>query len=201
MVELANQLMKAPRHLGIHSGGMVLTEEPVSQVCPVEPARMENRTVLQWDKDSCAAMGLVKFDLLGLGILSAISHTFQLVDDHFGETWSLASIPKEEPGVFDMLCRADSIGVFQVESRAQVGTLPRLRPRSFYDLTIEVGLIRPGPIQGGAVHPYIRRANGREPVTYLHPALGAGAGADQRDPVVPGAADADRHHRRRPDRR
>ena len=171
VVDLANQLMRAPRHLGIHPCGMVLTREPVSQICPVEPGRMEGRTVLQWDKDACAYMGLVKFDLLGLGILSAISHTLQLVAEHLGEQWTLQSIPKEEAGVYDMLCRADSIGVFQVESRAQIGTLPRLRPRCFYDLTIEVGLIRPGPIQGGAVHPYIRRANGREEVTYLHPAL------------------------------
>jgi error-prone DNA polymerase len=132
---------------------------------------MENRTVLQWDKDSCAWMGLVKFDFLGLGILSAIQHSFDLAADRVGERWTLDTMPKEEAGVFDMLCRADSIGVFQVESRAQVGTLPRLQPRRFYDLVIEVALIRPGPIQGGAVHPYIRRATGKEEVSYLHPKL------------------------------
>ena len=150
---------------------MVLTERPVGEVCPIERGRMDARTVLQWDKDSCAAMGLVKFDFLGLGILAAIQYTFDLVAAHPGERWTLQTLPKEEAGVYDMLCRADSIGVFQVESRAQIGTLPRLQPRRFYDLVVEIGLIRPGPIQGGAVHPYIRRATGQEEVTYLHPAL------------------------------
>ncbi|EFQ83062.1 DNA polymerase III, alpha subunit [Aeromicrobium marinum DSM 15272] len=171
VVELAEQLMGSPRHLGIHSGGMILTERPIGEVCPIERARMTDRTVLQWDKDACEWMGLVKFDLLGLGMLGALDHTFGLVETHLGERWGLDTIPKEEPGVFDMLCRADSIGVFQVESRAQIGTLPRLQPRSYYDLAIEIALIRPGPIQGGAVHPYIRRATGREPVTYPHPVL------------------------------
>ena len=171
VVELANQLMGYPRHLGIHSGGMVLTERPVGEVCPIEHGRMDNRTVLQWDKDDCAWMGLVKFDLLGLGMLGAIQHTFNLVAEHCDEQWSLQNMPKEEAGVYDMLCRADSIGVFQVESRAQIGTLPRLQPRRFYDLVIEIALIRPGPIQGGAVHPYIRRATGKEEITYMHPKL------------------------------
>src|SRR5215211_1465168 len=171
VVDLADQLLRAPRHLGIHSGGMVLTERPVGEVCPIERGRMDDRTVLQWDKDSCAWMGLVKFDFLGLGILAAIQYTLDLAAERLGERWSLHTIPKEEPGVYDMLCRADSIGVFQVESRAQVGTLPRLLPRRFYDLVVEIGLIRPGPIQGGAVHPYIRRATGREKITHLHPAL------------------------------
>ncbi|KRC50310.1 MULTISPECIES: error-prone DNA polymerase [unclassified Nocardioides] len=171
VVALAEELMGAPRHLGIHSGGMVLTERPIGEVCPIEKARMDNRTVLQWDKDGCESMGLVKFDLLGLGMLGALDHMMQLIDEHTGRRWTLESIPKEEPEVYDMLCRADSIGVFQVESRAQIGTLPRLKPRSFYDLAIEIALIRPGPIQGGAVHPYIRRATGREAVTYDHPSL------------------------------
>ncbi len=171
VVALAEQAMKSPRHLGIHSGGMVLTERPVGEVVPIERARMPGRTVLQWDKDDCAYMGLVKFDLLGLGMLGAIQQTFDLVSQHVGEEWTLASIPKEEPGVYDMLCRADSIGVFQVESRAQIGTLPRLRPRRFYELVIEIALIRPGPIQGGAVHPYIRRKLGEEQITYPHPVL------------------------------
>ena len=171
VVDLADQLLRAPRHLGIHSGGMVLTERPVGEVCPIERGRMDQRTVLQWDKDSCAWMGLVKFDFLGLGILAAIQYTLDLAANRLGERWSLHTIPKEEQGVYDMLCRADSIGVFQVESRAQVGTLPRLLPRQFYDLVVEIGLIRPGPIQGGAVHPYIRRATGREKITYLHPML------------------------------
>ncbi|MBW9208328.1 error-prone DNA polymerase [Mumia sp. zg.B21] len=171
VLDLAEQLLKAPRHLGIHSGGMVLTDRPVGEVCPIEHARMEDRTVLQWDKDDCAWMGLVKFDLLGLGMLGAIQHTFDIVAEHTGEQWSLASIPKEEAGVYDQLCRGDSVGVFQVESRAQIGTLPRLKPRRFYDLVCEIALIRPGPIQGGAVHPFIRRRTGEEEITYLHPAL------------------------------
>jgi error-prone DNA polymerase len=171
VTHLAQQLLKAPRHLGIHSGGMVLTENPVGEVVPIEHARKENRTVLQWDKDDCAWMGLVKFDLLGLGILAALQYTFDLVSEHTGETWNLDSIPKEEAGVYDMLCRADAVGVFQVESRAQMGTLPRLLPRRYYDLVIEIALIRPGPIQGGAVHPYLRRKTGEEAVSYPHPLL------------------------------
>jgi error-prone DNA polymerase len=171
VVALAEELMGAPRHLGIHSGGMVLTEQPIGEVCPIERARMDKRTVLQWDKDACESMGLVKFDLLGLGMLGALDHMMHLAGDHLGERWDLATMPKEEPAVYDMLCRADSIGVFQVESRAQIGTLPRLRPREFYDLAIEIALIRPGPIQGGAVHPYVRRATGQEEVTYDHPEL------------------------------
>jgi error-prone DNA polymerase len=171
VASLASELMSAPRHLGIHSGGMVLTERPIGEVCPIERARMPGRTVLQWDKDGCESMGLVKFDLLGLGMLGALDHMMRLIEEHLGKRWELETIPKEEPEVYDMLCRADSIGVFQVESRAQIGTLPRLKPRSFYDLAIEIALIRPGPIQGGAVHPYIRRATGNEPVTYDHPSL------------------------------
>ena len=171
VVDLASQLLKAPRHLGIHSGGMVLTQRPVGEVVPIEHARMENRTVIQWDKDDAAWMGLVKFDLLGLGILAALQHTFNLVEGTTGEKWELSTIPKEEQGVYDMLCRADSIGVFQVESRAQMGLLPRLQPRRFYDLVVQIALIRPGPIQGGAVHPFVRRKLGRETVTYAHPKL------------------------------
>jgi error-prone DNA polymerase len=171
VVELAHGFLGAPRHLGIHSGGMVLTERPIGEVVPIERARMDRRTVLQWDKDACEFMGLVKFDLLGLGMLSALDHMMSIVATHLGEDWQLATIPKEEPAVYDMLCRADSVGVFQVESRAQIGTLPRLQPREFYDLAIEIALIRPGPIQGGAVHPYVRRATGREAVEYAHPSL------------------------------
>lgn len=171
VVELAEQLLTFPRHLGIHSGGMVLTDRPVGEVCPIEHARMPGRTVLQWDKDDCAWMGLVKFDLLGLGMLAALQYCFDLIEAHTGEHWELHSIPKEEPAVYDMLCRADSVGVFQVESRAQMGTLPRLQPRCYYDLVVEIALIRPGPVQGGAVHPYIRRRTGEETVSYLHPKL------------------------------
>ncbi|HEX8001225.1 MAG TPA: error-prone DNA polymerase [Mycobacteriales bacterium] len=171
VLEQAMALQEAPRHLGIHSGGMVICDRPVVEVCPVEWARMPGRTVLQWDKDDCAATGLVKFDLLGLGMLTALHGTFDLMRRHHGVDLDLASIPQEDPEVYEMLCRADSVGVFQVESRAQMATLPRLRPKEFFDLVIEVALIRPGPIQGGSVHPYIRRRHGKEPVTYLHPLL------------------------------
>jgi len=164
----ATELEGFPRHLGIHPGGMVICDRPVSEVCPVEWARMEGRTVLQWDKDDCAAVGLVKFDLLGLGMLEAIHRAVDLVRAYHGVGIDLAAVPQEDE-VYEMLCRGDSVGVFQVESRAQMATLPRLQPRNFYDLVVEVALIRPGPIQGGSVHPYIRRRNGLEPVTYLHP--------------------------------
>ncbi len=170
VLELAAEVEGMPRHLGIHSGGMVMCDRPIVEVCPVEWARMENRSVLQWDKDDCAAVGLVKFDLLGLGMLSALSNAVSLVAEHRGVELDLAAIPQEDE-VYAMLCRADTVGVFQVESRAQMSTLPRLKPRRFYDLVVEVALIRPGPIQGGSVHPYIRRRNGQEPVTYLHPLL------------------------------
>ena len=170
VLELATEVADFPRHLGIHSGGMVLCDRPVIEVCPVEWGRMENRTVLQWDKDDCAAAGLVKFDLLGLGMLTALHEAVDLIVDAHDVEIDLATIPQDD-AVYDMLCDADSVGVFQVESRAQMATLPRLRPRTFYDLVVEVALIRPGPIQGGSVHPYIRRRNGKEPVTYMHPLL------------------------------
>ncbi|WP_270353279.1 error-prone DNA polymerase [Microbacterium testaceum] len=171
VIEFASELLKAPRHLGIHSGGMVLTDRPVGEVVPIEHARMDDRTVIQWDKDDAAWMGLVKFDLLGLGMLAALQYCFDLIHDATGERWELSTLPKEEKAVYDMLCRADSIGVFQVESRAQMGLLPRLQPRKFYDLVVQIALIRPGPIQGGAVHPFVRRKLGQEPITYVHPKL------------------------------
>ncbi|HAS10477.1 MAG TPA: error-prone DNA polymerase, partial [Acidimicrobiaceae bacterium] len=182
VVELAAEVEHFPRHLGIHSGGMVLCDRPVVEVCPVEWGRFQGRegatvrsdvpirSVLQWDKDDCAAAGLVKFDLLGLGMLTALHETIDLVQAAHGIELDLAEIPQDDE-VYDMLVAADSVGVFQVESRAQMATLPRLRPRTFYDLVVEVALIRPGPIQGGSVHPYIRRRNGQEEVTYLHPLL------------------------------
>ncbi|MCO1577173.1 error-prone DNA polymerase [Crossiella sp. SN42] len=173
VLELAAELEGAPRHLGIHSGGMVISEQPIGETCPVEWARMANRSVLQWDKDDCAAMGLVKFDLLGLGMLSALHYMIDLVAEHHGRTVTLHQLGQDlaDPAVYEMLRRADAIGVFQVESRAQLATLPRMRPEKFYDLVVEVALIRPGPIQGGSVHPYIRRRNGKEPITYEHPLL------------------------------
>ena len=171
VIELALQVKNLPRHMGIHSGGMVICDRPIADVCPVEWARMENRSVLQWDKDDCAAIGLVKFDLLGLGMLSALHYAIDLIAEHKGIEVDLAKLDLSEPAVYEMLARADSVGVFQVESRAQMATLPRLKPRVFYDLVVEVALIRPGPIQGGSVHPYIKRRNGEEPVTYDHPSM------------------------------
>ena len=171
VVDLAVEISDLPRHMGIHSGGMVICDRPIADVCPVEWARMAGRSVLQWDKDDCAAIGLVKFDLLGLGMLSALHYAIDLVAEHKGIEVDLARLDLSEPAVYEMLQRADSVGVFQVESRAQMATLPRLRPRVFYDLVVEVALIRPGPIQGGSVHPYIKRRNGVEPVTYDHPSM------------------------------
>jgi error-prone DNA polymerase len=170
VAEMAAELLDRPRHLGIHSAGMVLCDRPVVEVCPVEWGRMPGRSVLQWDKDDCAAIGLVKFDLLGLGMLEALHRMVDLVRAFHGVTVDLGQLP-QEPEVYDLLCRADTVGVFQVESRAQMGTLPRVRPRHFYDLAIEVALIRPGPIQGHAVNPYIRRRRKEEEITYLHPLL------------------------------
>ena len=170
VLELADAVQDFPRHLGIHSGGMVMADRPLVECCPVEWARMENRSVLQWDKDDCAAAGLVKFDLLGLGMLTMLHLAVDLVRKHEDLEIDLATIP-QEPEVYALLTAADTIGVFQVESRAQMATLPRLRPEKFYDLVVEVALIRPGPIQGGSVHPYLRRRNGEEEITYPHPLL------------------------------
>ncbi len=169
-LDLAAQVLDFPRHLGIHSGGMVMADRPLVEYCPIEWARMEGRSVLQWDKDDCAAAGLVKFDLLGLGMLTMLHLAVDLIARYEGVEIDLATISQEDE-VYDLLCSADTIGVFQVESRAQMATLPRLRPRCFYDLVIEIALIRPGPIQGGSVHPYLRRRNGEEAVTYPHPLL------------------------------
>lgn len=168
---LADEFSGQPRHLGIHSGGMVICDRPIADVVPTEWARMENRSVIQWDKDDAASAGLVKFDLLGLGMLEALHHMIDLVEQTTGEKVQLWDLDLADPAVYDMLCRADAVGVFQVESRAQLSTLPRLKPRKFFDLVVEVALIRPGPIQGGSVHPYLRRRDGKEEVTYDHPVL------------------------------
>jgi error-prone DNA polymerase len=170
VLALAGALEGFPRHLGIHPGGMVICDRPVSEVCPVEHATMANRTVLQWEKDDCASAGLVKFDLLGLGMLSAIHGALDLINEHHGVDVDIAHLDLADKAVYEMLCRADSVGLFQVESRAQMSTLPRLKPRTFWDIAVEVALIRPGPIQGGAVHPYLRRRQG-EPWTHDHPLL------------------------------
>jgi error-prone DNA polymerase len=171
VLDLAAKIEGFPRHLGIHSGGMVISKQPVSEVVPVEWATMAGRSVLQWDKDDCAAVGLVKFDLLGLGMLSALHSMIDLVAEHHGTVVDIGKLDLADPAVYDMLGEADAVGVFQVESRAQLATLPRLRPRKFYDLVVEVALIRPGPIQGGSVHPYIRRRRGEEEWAHAHPLL------------------------------
>jgi error-prone DNA polymerase len=158
-----------PRHLGIHSGGMVVARNPLWETVPMEWGRMQDRSVLQWDKNDTAGMGVVKFDLLALGALNALHLSVDAIADVHGVDVDLATIP-QEPVVYEMLTRADTVGVFQVESRAQMATLPKMKPRTFYDLAVEVALIRPGPIQGQSVHPYLRRRNGEEPVRYLHPA-------------------------------
>lgn len=157
-----------PRHLGIHSGGMVIADRPLWQVVPLEWGRMEGRTVIQWDKDDSAAVGIVKFDLLGLGMLNALHLATDMIVDTHGVDIDLALIP-QEPAIYRQITKSDTVGLFQIESRAQMATLPKMKPRTFYDLAVEVALIRPGPIQGHSVHPYLRRRNGEEPVVYPHP--------------------------------
>jgi len=171
VLDLGERLLRMPRHLGIHSGGMVMCDRPVIEVCPVEWARMAGRTVLQWDKEDCADAGLVKFDLLGLGMLTAIRYAFEHIEARTGQRLELHHLPDDDPAVYELLCAADTVGTFQVESRAQMATLPRLKPQNFYDIVVEVALIRPGPIQGKSVHPYLARRNGQEEVTYPHPLL------------------------------
>ncbi len=167
--DVCHRLDGFPRHLGIHSGGMVVARRPLWETVPMEWGRMQDRSVIQWDKTDAAAMGIVKFDLLALGALNALHLSVDTIADVHGIDIDLATIP-QEPMVYEMLTRADTVGVFQVESRAQMATLPRMKPRTFYDLAVEVALIRPGPIQGQSVHPYLRRRNGEEPVRYIHPA-------------------------------
>ncbi|MEA2002852.1 MAG: error-prone DNA polymerase, partial [Actinomycetota bacterium] len=165
--DVCDRLDGFPRHLGIHSGGMVVSQRPLWQVVPLEWGRMEDRTVMQWDKDDCASMGIVKFDLLALGALNGMHLSVDMIREVHGVNIDLATIP-QEPIIYDMLTRADTVGIFQVESRAQMATLPKMKPRTFYDLAIEVALIRPGPIQGHSVHPFLRRRNGLEPIQYPH---------------------------------
>ncbi|WP_434391550.1 error-prone DNA polymerase [Melittangium boletus] len=163
---LAQEIEGTPRHLSIHVGGFVITREPLVEMIPVENAAMKGRTVVQWEKDDLEAVGVLKVDLLGLGMLTALAKCLELIRVHHGRDLSLATIPAEDPKVYEMLTNADSIGVFQIESRAQMNMLPRLKPRCFYDLVVEIALIRPGPIVGDMVHPYLRRREGREPVEY-----------------------------------
>ncbi len=170
-LELFLRVRDLPRHLGQHSGGMVICEGELDSVVPLEPATMPGRVVVQWDKEDCADLGIIKVDLLGLGMMAAIGECIELVRAGHGEEVDLAHLPPDDPAVYAALERADTLGMFQVESRAQMSCLPRLRPKKFYDLVVEVAIIRPGPIAGRMVHPYLRRRQGREPVTYPHPSL------------------------------
>jgi error-prone DNA polymerase len=170
LLRLANAILDFPRHLGIHPGGFLLGHEPVDQIVPIENATMEKRTVIQWDKDDIEALGLFKIDLLGLGALTQLDLCFRLLQKHRID-YSMATLPPNDQETFDMICRAETVGVFQIESRAQMAMLPRLRPRSYYDLVIQVSIVRPGPITGGMVHPYLRRRCGEEPVSYPHEIL------------------------------
>ena len=168
-IRLAEQLIGMPRHLSQHVGGFILTERPLTETVPIGNGAMDDRTFIEWDKDDIEELGILKIDVLALGMLTCIRKCFDLIDDHHGERWELATVPQEVPEVYDMLCKGDSLGVFQVESRAQMNMLPRLRPRCFYDLVIEVAIVRPGPIQGDMVHPYLKRRSGKEPVTFPCP--------------------------------
>jgi error-prone DNA polymerase len=168
-LELTQELLGFPRHLSQHVGGFVLTRGPLSEVVPIGNTAMEDRTVIEWNKDDLDALGLLKVDVLGLGMLTCIRKGFALLKQHYGRDVSLGTVPRDDPKVYDMLCLADSIGVFQVESRAQMNMLPRLKPRKFYDLVIEVAIVRPGPIQGDMVHPYLRRRSGVEAIDYPSP--------------------------------
>ncbi|HTZ35027.1 MAG TPA: error-prone DNA polymerase [Stellaceae bacterium] len=170
-LDLAAALIGFPRHLSQHVGGFVITRAPLSELVPIENAAMEDRTVIEWDKDDLDALGILKIDILALGMLTCIRKAFALIERHHGRHYDLATVPPEQPSVYAMLSQADSLGVFQVESRAQMTMLPRLKPREFYDLVIEVAIVRPGPIQGDMVHPYLRRRSGKEPVDYPSEAL------------------------------
>ena len=171
VVEIARSMIEMPRHLGIHPGGMVICAVPLTEKTSLERARMEKRTIIPWDKDDTADVGMIKMDLLGLGMLSCISRAIKIVREWTGDHIDPATLDYGDQKVYDLMCRADTVGVFQIESRAQMSTLPRMQPRNFYDIVVEIALIRPGPIQGDMVHPYLRRRRGEEPITCLHPLL------------------------------
>ncbi len=171
VLRLSSEVLDFPRHLSIHPGGFLLGHDPVSTLVPIENATMPDRTVIQWDKDMIEELGLFKVDLLGLGALNQLHKAFDLLERHHGKNLSMAAIPPDDIATFDMICRADTVGVFQIESRAQMAMLPRLKPRTYYDLVIEVSIVRPGPITGGMVHPYLKRRAGEEKVVYPHPTL------------------------------
>ncbi len=171
LLRLVDEIKDFPRHLSIHPGGFLLGHEPVHDLVPIENATMDSRTVIQWDKEDLEDLGLFKVDLLGLGALTQLDLSFQLLKQHYGRALSMATIPEEDQATYDMICHSDTVGVFQIESRAQMAMLPRLKPRNYYDLVIEISLVRPGPITGGMVHPYLKRRNGEEPTIYPHPCL------------------------------
>jgi error-prone DNA polymerase len=171
LAELSEQILDFPRHLSIHPGGFLLGSDPVTTFVPVENATMPERTVIQWDKRDVEDMNLFKVDLLGLGALTQLDYCFRLLKEHRGIDLSMDRVPANDPEVFDMIGRADTVGVFQIESRAQMAMLPRLKPRNYYDLVVEISIVRPGPIVGGMVHPYLKRRKGEEPVEYPHPSL------------------------------
>jgi error-prone DNA polymerase len=169
VIELADDIGGFPRHLSQHVGGFILTRERLDETVPIGNGAMDDRTFIEWDKDDIDTLGILKIDVLALGMLTCIRKSFELIEQWYGLNYSLATVPREDKGVYDMLCKADSVGVFQVESRAQMNMLPRLKPRCFYDLVIEVAIVRPGPIQGDMVHPYLRRRDGIEPEEYPSP--------------------------------
>src|SRR5881398_3575078 len=169
--ELCLAVQDLPRHLGQHSGGMVVCQGQLDSVVPLEPATMPGRVVVQWDKEDCADMGIIKVDLLGLGMMAVLEDCLHLIPEHYREPLDLAQLPADDPLVYETLRRADTVGMFQVESRAQMSSLPRNAPATFYDLVVQVAIIRPGPIVGKMMHPYMRRRQGREPVVYAHPSL------------------------------
>ena len=175
--ELCVAVQDLPRHLGQHSGGMVICQGQLDSVVPLEPATMPGRVVVQWDKEDCADMGIIKVDLLGLGMMAVLEESINLIRDHYGEEVDLAQLPADDPTVYSTLQKADTIGMFQVESRAQMSCLPRLRPKRFYDIVVQVAIIRPGPIVGQMVNPYLKRRQGREASDLSASFAGAGAGA------------------------
>ncbi len=183
LITLTTQLIGFPRHLSQHTGGFVLTRDRLSRMVPIENASMADRTVIEWDKDDLDAAGLLKVDVLALGMLSAIRRALDMIGQRRGYAFGMQDIPAEDSDTYDMICKADTVGVFQIESRAQMSMLPRLRPRCFYDLVIEVAIVRPGPIQGGMVHPYLNRRQGKEPVTYPSEALKTALGRTLGVPV------------------
>jgi error-prone DNA polymerase len=169
-LDLCLRMQGLPRHLGQHSGGMVICAGMLNRVVPIEPASMPGRTVIQWDKEDCADLGLIKVDLLGLGMMAVLKDSIELIPRHYGKEVDLATLP-EDPLVYETLCKADTVGMFQVESRAQMASIPHNAPKRFYDIVVQVAIIRPGPIVGKMMHPYMRRRQGKEPVTYAHPSL------------------------------